>query len=35
MEDALLEFLRHEVSLGKRADNSFKKTTWEGVVGVI
>ena len=32
MEDALLGFLRQEVSLGKRADNSFKKKTWEGGV---
>ena len=35
MEDALLDFLRQEVNLGKRADNSFKKGTWEaGVVAV-
>ena len=35
MEDTLLEFLRQEVNLGKRADNSFKKKTWEdGVVAI-
>ena len=35
MEDALLEFLRLEVCLGKQADNSFNNTTWEGAVGAI